>query len=602
MRDLTFCVGGPAGKGIKTVGFNFCQVMLRHGYFVHDTDEYPSLIKGGHNVLWGRAADEQIFSHDNKMHILLALDRDTVLRYQDRMESHGVILYDEKQVKITDDQKTRDDVHYLPLPLFATAMEVSGQAIMFNTVGLAAAFAIMGADIELYCEILAQQFESKGEDVVQGNQAVAKAGYELGLTHRPHEQWSFDRLERGSDRAYLLTGNQAIAYGAVSAGCKLLCSYPMTPASSVMEWYGKLEHSHEVVLKHTEDEVAALNMVVAAWHAGTRAMVATAGGGFVLMAEALGYAGVSEAGPVIVVSQRPGPATGVPTFTGQGDLRFVLHSGQDEFPRIILAPGDPEEAFYLTQQAFNYGDHYQSPVFVLSDKFLSESHFTTPELDDQKIAIDKGLITFDPLPEHYLRYQADAEDGISLRSVPGTEGGCFVANSYEHDEHGFATEEADMRIKQVEKRYKKLLKMQRELPMPTFYGADDAEVTMICWGSTKMVAREAMRSLVAEGLSVNVLHFSTLFPLDWNRLQELLSGLKTTLFVEANQEGLMEGILTQYCGFTATDRHHRIDGRPFYPEELCQRVKDLLRLDRHARGLTPKTSSTTDSLTSTHGH
>jgi len=600
MKDLTFCVGGPAGKGIKTVGFNFCQVMLRHGYFVHDNDEYPSLIKGGHNVLWGRASDEQIYSHDSKMHLLLALDRNTVLKYQDRMEPNSVIIYDEKQVKISDDQKTRDDLHYIPLPLFATAMEVSGKAIMFNTVGLAAAFAMMGADIQHYLDILEQQFSSKGADIVAGNQAVAQAGFDLGKAHRPHELWSFEPLGRKDEQAYLLTGNQAIAYGAASAGCKLLCSYPMTPASSVMEWYGKLEHSHQVVLKHTEDEVAALNMVVGAWHAGTRAMVATAGGGYVLMAEALGFAGVSEAGPVIVVSQRPGPGTGVPTFTGQGDLRFVLHSGQDEFPRVILAPGDPEEAFYLTQQAFNYGDRYQSPAFVLSDKFLSESHFTTAVIDEKRVPVDKGNITFDPLAEDYVRYAVDAEDGISLRSVPGTEGGCFVANSYEHDEHGFATEEADMRIKQVDKRHKKLLKMQREMPMPTFYGADKAEVTMICWGSTKMVAREAMRALVAYGHSVNVLHFSTLFPLDWDRLSEILSGLKTTLFVEANQEGLMEGILTQYCGFRATERHHRIDGRPFYPEELCQRVKDLLNVDRDARGLSQK-KTPTDSLTPTHG-
>ncbi len=577
MKDFTFCVGGPAGQGIKTVGFNFCQVMLRHGYFVHDNDEYPSLIKGGHNVLWGRVSDEQIFSHNSKVHLVLALDRKTVQIHQDSIEPNGVILYDEKMVKLKDEHKTRDDIHYIPLPLLQTAEEVSGNKIMFNTVGLAAAFAMMGADIEIYKEVLKDQFQAKGEEIVKGNQDVAQAGFDLGMQHKTESHFdAFTPQERSDQQAYLLTGNQAISYGAVNAGCKILCSYPMTPASSVMEWYGKLEHSHKVVLKHTEDEVAALNMTIGSWHAGTRAMVATAGGGFVLMAEALGFAAISEAGPVIVVSQRPGPATGVPTFTGQGDLRFILHAGQDEFPRIILAPGDPEECFYMTQEAFNFGDIYQTPVFVMSDKFLSESHFSTPELDDEKIAIDKGNITFDELPEDYVRYATNAKDGISLRSIPGTVGGCFMANSYEHDEHGYATEEADMRIKQVEKRHKKLLKIQQDLPMPTLYGEENAELVIISWGSTKMVAREAARDLQSQGKNIAVLNFSYLFPLDWDKLRDELAKYPKTLFVEGNSEGQLEGILKQYCGFEATDRHHRIDGRPFSPEEIVSKILDMI--------------------------
>lgn len=577
MNDFTFCVGGPAGKGIKTVGFNFCQVMLRHGYFVHDNDEYPSLIKGGHNVLWGRASDEQIFCHDSKTHLLLALDRNTVMKYQDQIESGGVIIYDEKQVRLKDEQKTREDLHYIPLPLYKTAMEVSGKDIMFNTVGLAAAFAMMGADIEIYKEVLANQFAEKGEEIVKGNQEVAQAGFDLGLEHRPHEDWSFPQRDRSEKQAYLLSGNQAITYGAVNAGCKVLCSYPMTPASSVMEWFGKMEHSHNVVLKHVEDEIAALNMATGAWHAGTRTMVATSGGGFVLMAEALGFAAISEAGPVIFVAQRPGPATGVPTFTGQGDLRFVMHAGQDEFPRIILAPGDPEECFYMMQEAFNYGDLYQTPVIVLSDKFLAESHFSTPELDDQKVPVEKGKVAFDKVDEGYNRYDVEAEDGISTRSVVGTPGGAFLANSYEHDEHGFATEEADMILKQRAKRHKKFLKAQKEMPMPTLYGDEGAELTLICWGSTKLVALEAHRQLIKEGASVSVLHFSTVFPLDWDELKKVLATLNKTLFVEGNADGQMESLLTQYCAFTADDRYHRIDGRPFYPEELIEKVHSLLQ-------------------------
>lgn len=576
MIDLTFCVAGPAGKGIKTVGFNFCQVMLRHGYFVHDNDEYPSLIKGGHNVLWGRVSDEHIHCHNGKTHLLLALDRTTVLKHQDQMESGGVVIYDEKTVRLKDEHKTRDDLHYISLPMMQTAVEVSGKDIMFNTVGLAAAFAMMGADLDIYKQVLHDQFISKGEEIVKGNQEVAEAGYKLGLEKRPDLDWKLPVQERRDEQAYLLGGNQAITYGAVNAGCKVLCSYPMTPASSVMEWYGQMEHTHNVVLKHVEDEVAALNMAIGSWHTGTRTMVATSGGGFVLMAEALGYAAISEAGPVIFVAMRPGPATGVPTFTGQGDLRFVMHAGQDEFPRIILAPGDPEECFYMMQDAFNYGDLYQTPVIVLSDKFLAESHFTTPELDDQRIPIEKGKVSFEAVGEDYVRYAVDAEDGISLRTVPGVQNGAFLANSYEHDEHGFATEEADMILKQLEKRDKKFQKAQREMPMPKFYGPEDAELTLICWGSTKMVAREVMRELEKSEASLNVLHFSTLFPLDWEKLKSILDGCNKTLFVEGNHEGQLQGVLKQYCDFVPTDSYHRIDGRPFYPEEVINKVKDML--------------------------
>lgn len=576
MKDITFCVGGPAGQGIKTVGFNFGKVMLRHGYYVHDNDEYPSLIKGGHNVLWARASDAKIHSHDSKTHILLALDKNTVRKYQDQMESGGVIITDEKKIKLKEEEKTRDDLHYVSLPLFKTAVDVADNAIMFNTVGLAAAFGMIGADIEVYKEVLKEEFQDKGEEIVKGNQAAAQAGYDLGKDIKPHEDWDFPVQKRKEDQAYFLTGNQAITYGAVAAGCKLLCSYPMTPASSVMAFYGQLEHSHNVVLKHVEDEVAALNMTTGAWHAGTRAMVATSGGGFVLMAEALGFAAVSEAGPVIFVAMRPGPATGVPTFTGQGDLRFVMHAGQDEFPRIILAPGDNEECFYLIQEAFNLADAYQTPVIVLSDKFLAESHFTTPQLDNNKVPVEKGKVTFDELPEDYLRYQADAEHGVSLRALPGTKGGCFLANSYEHDEHGFATEEADMILKQRKKRHKKLEAIASELPMPTLVGPEKADLTLITWGSTKIVAREAMRALEEEGISINILHFHFIFPLDWKKLEKELSKYPKNLFLEGNGEGQLQGVIKQYTDFVPTDAYHRIDGRPFYPEEIVKKVKEML--------------------------
>ena len=550
-------------------------------------------------MLWARVSDEKIYSHDSKVHLVLALDKKTVLIHQDSLEPGGVIIFDEKQVRLKDEEKSRKDINYIPLPLLETAKEKGGQEIMFNTVGLGAAFAMMGAEIEIYKEILKKQFEKKGAELVKGNQAAAQAGYDLGLKHRPRAgkvggdevevaplvrgresvgsalPWSFPRKKRSSDQAYLLSGNQAVTYGAVNAGCKLLCSYPMTPTSAVMEYFGELEHSHKVVLKHVEDEVTALNMAIGAWHTGCRTIVSTAGGGFALMVEAMGFAGVSEAGPVIYLGMRPGPGTGMPTYTSQGDLRFALHAGQDEFPRVIIAPGDNEECFYQIQEAFNLGDEYQVPVIVLSDKFLGESHFTTPELDDQKIPIKKGKVIFDKAPKNYNRYDTSAEDGISARTVPGVKDGIFVANSYDHDEHGYAAEESEMRIRQVEKRHKKQLKLQQVLPMPKLYGDEKAKLTIICWGSTKLVALEAMRQLEKEGKKINVLHFSYIYPLDWEKLKTLLGKFKKTLIVEGNNEGLLQGLLRQYTGFEPTESYHRIDGRAFYPEEIVEAILNL---------------------------
>jgi 2-oxoglutarate/2-oxoacid ferredoxin oxidoreductase subunit alpha len=580
MIDFTLGIGGPAGMGIKTVGHTFCKVMLRDGYYVLDNDEYPSLIRGGHNVLFARVSDEKIYSHNLNIQVMLCLDKGSIEKYAQKMSKNSVLIYDSTRSEVEISEYNRPDVNFLGVPLKKLAIEEGGNIIMVNTVALGAAFAIMNHPIESYEQVLKEQFSHKSPEIVEGNLIAARAGYMYVKNLNAGFPWSIPKKERLYNQDMLMTGHDAITLGMINAGCKMYCAYPMTPASAIMGIYAALETEYNLIMKHTEDEIAAMNMTIGAWHTGIRAACGTSGGGFSLMVEGLGFAGVSEAGVVCILSQRPGPATGVPTFTGQADLRFALHASQDEFPRIIIAPGNTEDCFYEIQNAFNLADKYQTPFIVMTDKYLGESHFHTPPLDDKRIKIDRGQLVLEPQEEgQFNRYRTDTPDGVSPRSIPGVENAYFLANSYEHDEKGFATEESEERIRQMDKRARKESAIQQELPMPTIYGPKSAEITLVCWGSNKMIGQEVLRVIESnevEGvLSVNLLHFTYISPLNWSKLSEILSKLKTTICFEGNSNAQLAGLLREKTGYQMSAQLSKYDGRPIAPEEVVDKIYEM---------------------------
>ncbi|MEM2175412.1 MAG: 2-oxoacid:acceptor oxidoreductase subunit alpha [Candidatus Micrarchaeia archaeon] len=414
MVDFSWKIGGEAGYGIMTTGFIFGKSFVRAGFFAFDTNEYPSLIRGGHNTYTVRISDEPIYSHNKKIDVLVALNDFTLKKHKDEVRKDGYIIYDENSVSLNE---TIKNVNLIPVPLTQIAIENGGQNIMRNNVALGASFALTNVDVNFLFDVIREIFkEKKGENVSSLNMNVAKAGYEYVKQNFPTIKKIEAKLCKKGKRMYI-NGNEAIAIGAIKAGCKFYAAYPMTPASSILHYLASKEYDYNIIVKQTEDEIAAVHMAIGASFAGVRAMTGTSGGGFALMTEALGLAAMTETPLVIVLAQRPGPSTGMPTHTEQSDLRFVMHASNGEFPRVVIAPGDPIECFYETFNAFNIAEKYQLPVIILTDKFLAESHFTIDPFFTKNLKIDRGLLKTDGQLKDYKRYQ-NIITGFALRCMP----------------------------------------------------------------------------------------------------------------------------------------------------------------------------------------
>ena len=376
----------------------------------------------------------------------------------------------------------------------------------------------------------------------------------------------------------LLTGNEAVSLGAIKAGCKFYAAYPMTPASSILHFMAAQERNFSLVVKHSEDEIAAINMTIGAGFAGVRAMTATSGGGFSLMSEALGLAAMTETPIVVVVSQRPGPSTGLPTRTEQGDLKFVLHASQGDFPRFVIAPGDVEECFHKTIEAFNLAEKYQCPAILILDKYLSESHKTAEEFEASGVKIDRGLLLSDEEIEktgEFKRYEF-TETGISPRTIPSQKGGVFTATGNEHDETGYLSEEKTVRTRMMDKRFRKFKQAEREIPEPKLFGPKDAEVTMIAWGSTKGPIKEAMKLLDHDGIRANFLQIIYINPFPANTVSRIIRASKRTVIVENNKTAHLASLIREKTGKEIEHKILKYDGRQFFPTEIHQRVKEAL--------------------------
>ncbi|MBI2972062.1 MAG: 2-oxoacid:acceptor oxidoreductase subunit alpha [Candidatus Aenigmarchaeota archaeon] len=574
INEMTWKVAGEAGHGILNAGLvMFAKSCVRAGMHVFATAEYPSLIRGGHNHLDVRVSETEIHSQQQHVDLLVALNKESITRHAHKMSEGGGIIYDGDDVNI--EGSTRRDIKLYPVPLMKIA-NTCGGTIMRNTVAIGATFALTGFDIEILNTVIRDNFVTKkGEIVALANIAAAKAGYDYVKNNFKDDfAWALVRRSRGNK--IFLSGNEATVAGALRAGCKFVAAYPMTPTSSVLMLMAGQEKDYHLVVKQTEDEIAAINMAIGASFAGARSMVATSGGGFSLMVEGLGLAAQTETPLVIVEGQRPGPATGMATHSGQADLRFVLHASTDEFPRIVIVPGDVEDSFHYAIKAFDLADRYQMPVIILTDKYVAESYKTTEEFATDDVVIDRGLLSKGDVGEGYLRYKVTVS-GSSLRSVPGQKGGRHVASSYEHDEHGFEREEEEVRIAMHNKRFRKLEHAAKELPQPELYGAKEADMTIISWGSPKGPIREAMKLLAKEGITINYLQIVFLSPFPSQKVRDVIKSAKHTVIIENNKTSQLSSLIREHCLCDADFKMLKYDGRPFYPEEIAAGVRKLLR-------------------------
>ncbi|NIU81571.1 2-oxoacid:acceptor oxidoreductase subunit alpha, partial [Candidatus Bathyarchaeota archaeon] len=500
-NKLSLLVGGEAGAGITRSGFLFAKTCLRGGLHVFGANDYQSLIRGGHNFYIVRADAEEIYSQRDTIDLLLALNKETMLLHKDELVADGGIIYDGEDLDIGSGELDREDLKLYSVPLKNFVKELDGELIMRNTVALGAAVGLLDYDLEVLEEVIRDTFKP---EVAKSNVKAAKMGYDYTQEHYAGD-FGY-RLEKTSGPGkgnIFLTGNEAVGLGAVRAGCKFYVAYPMTPATPLLHFLAPLDREYDMIVMQPESEIAAINMAAGASFAGVRSMTATSGGGFCLMSEGLGMTGMTETPVVVMLAQRPGPSTGLPTHSGQGDLRFVIHASQGEFPRVVIAPGDVEECFYKTMEAFNLAERFQIPAILITDKYLVESHGEAEAFDQNKIGIDRGLLLTEEEytgEEEYKRHKF-TEDGISPRAMPGMRGALVRTNADEHNERGYTTEDPELATRMNDKRFRKLegmVKALQDYETTKLCGPEEADATIIGWGSTKGSIREAMKLIGEE--------------------------------------------------------------------------------------------------------
>ncbi|MDI3316649.1 MAG: 2-oxoacid:acceptor oxidoreductase subunit alpha [Bacillota bacterium] len=593
-QDVSLVIGGDAGQGVESSGAGFSSALARAGYHIFCIADYRSRIRGGHNFYQIRAATRPVASHAEPPALLLALTAESVELHLEKLAPDAAVIYD-SSFRLDRTAVERSGRLAVPVPMNEIAVR-HGSKVMMNTAALAAAAGLLHFPLGQMEEVIRRNFARKGETAVEGNLAVARETYALVAGSPEAARFRYRLPGRpGQPERMLLHGNHAFSLGAVAAGCRFIAAYPMTPATTILEWMTAHAEPLGVVTKHAEDELAAVCMAIGAGFAGARAMCSTSGGGFSLMTEALGLAGMTETPVVVVDVQRGGPSTGLPTRTEQGDLLFVLHASQGDFPRFVLAPGDHVDAFETAMRAFNLAERYQAPVIVLSDEFLASSLRTLEfgQLRRDAVPIDRGKTRRPgekPLPgergagggqqdgsagrrDGYLRFAFTA-DGISPRVIPGDPQAVYGASSDEHDEAGHITEEMDNRRRMMEKRMRKLetALAAGDVRGPRRVGPEEAEVTLLTWGSTLGPAREALEVLQARGVRANLLHWTDIWPFHVEAAERELRRVRRGVVVEQNYTGQFRRFLRMMTGYQAEALVRRYDGRPLAPTEIAQGV------------------------------
>jgi 2-oxoglutarate ferredoxin oxidoreductase subunit alpha len=566
MTDIHITVGGAAGQGVETLAYVLAKSLARTGYGICSTRDYMSRVRGGHNFARIRVAQETPWAVEERTDLLIALDRQAYDQHHASLTGESRVIYDPDATTLPPEEGRG-----IPIRLAALAREAGG-AVMANTVAVGAALLALDRDSAATEKLLVEMFGDK-PGLPEKNIAALRAGYQAAVPI-----CALDPCLRLPAPAYApgarlyIEGNEALGLSALASGCRFLAAYPMTPATGIMNYLAAKQGQHDVVVEQAEDEIAALNMVLGAAYAGARSMTVTSGGGFALMVEALSLAGMTETPAVIVVGMRPGPATGLPTRTEQGDLSFALHAGHGEFPRAILSAATLEDAFYRLNQAFDLADQFQTPVIFLSDQNFADTARTIEPYDFGRLVYDRHLVSPGRLERPYRRY-AITDSGVSPRAMPGQFAGEVVlADSDEHDEEGHIIEDAKTRRLMMDKRLRKAHGLAESIDEPLAYGDPRPELLLTGWGSTYGALREAVDILRGTGLRAGLLHFTGLWPLPQERLRRAAAKCRLSFCVENNASGQLATIIRAAAGIEIDHLALKYDGRPFAPSEVVREV------------------------------
>jgi 2-oxoglutarate ferredoxin oxidoreductase subunit alpha len=505
-----------------------------------------------------------------KLDILVALNKETMDLHQNELKSNGVIIFDQEQTKID----AQGEI-YFNVPLTKLAEDTVKNKLMTNTVAAGAAMGLAGYDFGILASVLRKEFGRHGEKIAEDNVVAAKAGFDFSVKYGAQKLSQKIKPIPGDNKRMLLHSNESLSLGAIVGGCKFIAGYPMTPASFILEYLADKGRDYNVVAVHVEDEIAAMNMSIGAAYTGVRAMVATSGGGFCLMVEGLALAGITETPLVVVLGQRPGPATGMPTRTEQGELWFALQAGHGEFPRAVLAPATAEEAFHAIIKAFNLAEKYQTPVIVLTDHHLATSYITVDRFDLKQVKIDRGALLSDEEVNRRADYKRHlvTNSGISPRAFPGQGKALVVTDSDEHDEAGHLIEDGETRNQQNIKRLRKQAGLKTEIGSPKFHQMPNAEFTLIGWGSTYGAIREAADLLQKEDIAANILHISDIWPFPSEAVSSILNNGTKSIVIENNATAQMGQLIRRETGYKVNSTILKSDGRPFSPQEIVDGVK-----------------------------
>ena len=575
--DFAIAVGGAPGQGIETAGKSISQICARYGLNVFTYTAYQSLIRGGHSFLTIRISSEPVANHGDKIDLIIALDANSVEKHLPHVAPGGALIYNSEHVKQVPE---RDDIQLCPISYKELTNDPDRKATMLNVCMSSVALQLVGIDLAVLEDIIVLALlKRKGQAVVDANIAAARASYDYAAEHFT----PFDvQFEKQDPPLAFGSGNMLMAMGGAAAGVKFYAAYPMSPSTGILHWMAPNARDLGIIVRQCEDEISVVNMVIGAAHTGARAMCATSGGGFALMSEAIGSAGMMEIPIVVVNVQRGGPSTGLPTKTEQGDLWQVLGASQGDFPKIVVSPTSMMDGFNTIPELFNLVDKFQCPGMVLTDLSLAEGHTTfVPDSINWQPKIDRGelITTQEQTDGEYLRYQI-TDSGISPRAIPGTPGHTHVVATDDHDEDGgLISDEFTNPHKRrdiMEKRQRKMEGITELLPPPTFEGSEDAEVTLIGWGSTHGVISEAARLLAETGIITNHIHFKWLYPMDEDAVNEVLSKSAHAIIVECNYTGQFARFLRGETGFKAHGHIRKYDGEPFMPHHVADGARELL--------------------------
>lgn len=561
MNDFSTLVGGIAGDGINEAGITISRLFSRLGYRIYMYYDYPSLIRGGHNFSLVRASTERIASHMDRIDALIALNQETVEKHKGRLKDSSFVIYDADRVEL-------DDAEHKACGLAITRIlkEFAAPSVMKNTCILGGYCKVVGIDWAVLEDVLKKHIPKK----LELNLLVARKGYDQATQLCQMNNRADNHADKQGVRSLaILTGNQALSLGLINAGLGAYIAYPMTPSSSVLDFMARYAQDFGLKVVHPESEIAVMIMAQGFAYAGVRAAVGTSGGGFCLMTEGLSLAGMAEMPVAIVMAQRTGPSTGLPTYTAQGDLHFVLNAGQGEFPRFVVAPADAEEAYCWSDRALRLAWKYQVPAFILTDKIVSESQYSFDiELAGQPNEHEQlSALLWDGRGE-YKRYLY-TDSGVSPLAFPPQKGQAIKTDSYTHDEGGITTEDPKITKETSDKRQRKGQALAQELERfetVKVFGDEKSRTALLCWGSNKGVCMEASRKL-----GLGMIQVLVLSPFPEKLLKRALLGVEKLIAVECNSTGQLAN-LAGFYGIEIHDKILKYDGRPFSVEDLLREL------------------------------